>query len=41
MLGRFWARSRLRALKACQRGAAALEFAFALPIVILVMRGHL
>ena len=39
MLSKFWARSRLKALKACERGAALVEFAFALPIVILVLAG--
>jgi Flp pilus assembly protein TadG len=41
MLTRFWASTRLRAAWICQRGAAALEFAFALPIIVLLMCGIL
>jgi Flp pilus assembly protein TadG len=39
MFDRFRAPARSRALWACQRGAAALEFAFALPILIVIMCG--
>jgi Flp pilus assembly protein TadG len=41
MLKTLWMRSRLRALWACKRGAALVEFAFALPIVIIVLAGTL
>jgi Flp pilus assembly protein TadG len=41
MFDRFWALTRLRALWVCQHGAAALEFAFALPILIVIMCGTL
>jgi Flp pilus assembly protein TadG len=39
MFNRFWSPLRAGTLWACQRGAAALEFAFALPILILIMAG--
>lgn len=41
MFSRFWARTSMRALWLCRRGGAALEFAFALPILILLMCGTL
>lgn len=41
MFTQFWAKTRLRAAWACQRGAAALEFAFVLPILIVLMCGIL
>ena len=41
MLRGIWTRSRLKALWACKRGSAFLEFAFALPIVIIVLAGTL
>lgn len=39
MLKNIFALTRFRASWACQRGAAALEFAFALPIVVLLLAG--
>ena len=41
MLRSVWTRSRLKALWADKRGSAFLEFAFALPIVIIVLAGTL
>jgi Flp pilus assembly protein TadG len=41
MFSPFWTSTRLRMLWLCRRGAAALEFAFALPILITVMCGTL
>lgn len=39
MLNRFWTLTRLRAVWLCRRGAAAVEFAFALPILLTLMCG--